>query len=324
MTMASVRFACCVIAVFAASLCQAEAQTYPTRPVKLLVPFAPGGVVDVMARLLAQKLTEGLGQSFYVENHGGAGGNIGTAAAAHAAPDGYTVLATSSSFVVNPSLYAKLPYDARRDFAAVTIASASPNVLVVYPALPVTSAAELIDLIRKNPGKYSMASSGIGTTPHFSGEILRRSLGLDIVTVPFNGAGPALAATIGGHVPVAFVAAPAAAANVKQGLLRALAVTSATRLAALPDVPTMAELGFTGHEVYTLLCVLVPAGTPRDIVERLNREIARIVALPDIGEKFANLGFEAVAGSPEESTARIDAEIDRWAKVVRDANIKPQ
>jgi tripartite-type tricarboxylate transporter receptor subunit TctC len=316
----------CAIAALALWIADdARAQTaerYPARPVRVIVPFAPGGVADVMGRLLAQKLGANLGQQFYVENHGGAGGNIGTGMAAGAAPDGYTLLITSSSFVVNPSLHAKVPYDPVRDFAAITIAAASPNVLVVHPSVAARTALELVALVRANPHKYNFASAGIGTTPHLSGELFKLTLGLDLVHVPFNGAGPALQSTLAGHTLIAFTGVPGAAAQVKEGALRALAVTSAQRSSALPDVPTMAEAGIAGQEAETLMCVLAPAATPKEIVALLHREIVKIVALPDVREKFAAFGFEAVAGTPDEAAARIKQELARWAKVIKDANIK--
>jgi tripartite-type tricarboxylate transporter receptor subunit TctC len=307
-----------------AQTAQPERTGYPARPVRVIVPFAPGGVADVMGRLLAQKLSERLGEQFYVENHGGAGGNIGTGIAAGAAPDGYTLLITSSSFVVNPSLHAKVPYDPVRDFAAVTIAAASPNVLVVHPSVAAQTVTELVDLIRAKPHTYNFASAGIGTTPHLSGELFRLSLGLDLVHVPFSGAGPALQSTLAGHTLIAFTGVPGAAAQVQSGALRALGVTSAQRSPALPDVPTMAEAGVPGQEAETLLCVLVPAGTPKPIIARLHREIVAIVALPDVRQKFEGFGFNALAGTPEQSAGRIAQELARWAKLIRDANIKAE
>jgi tripartite-type tricarboxylate transporter receptor subunit TctC len=313
-----------VVLALLMSVRAAFAQDYPTRPVKVIVPFAPGGVTDVMGRLLAQKLSETLGQQFYVENHGGAGGNIGTGVAAQAAPDGYTVVVTSSSFLVNPSLNAKVPYDPIKDFTAVTISGVSPNILVVNPSVPAKNVRELIELIRKTPGKNNFASAGIGTTPHLSGELFRLSLDLDMVHVPFNGAGPALQSTIAGHTPVAFTGLPSAVPHVQQGTLRGLAVTSASRSSALPEIPTMAEAGVPGQEAETLLLVLVPAGTSSAIVALLNREIGKVLNLPDTRQKLAGFGFDPVGTSPEQSAARIKQEIPRWAKVIRDAKIEPQ
>lgn len=312
------------LALAAAGTTRAAAEDYPSRSVRVVVPFAPGGVVDVMARLLAQKLSDNLGKQFYVENAGGAGGNIGTASAAQAKADGYTVLMTSSSFVVNPSLHAKVPYDPAKDFAAVSIAAASPNVLVVNPSQPMKTAAELIDTIKASPGKYSYASAGVGTTPHLSGELFRLSLNLDIVHVPFTGAGPALQSTVAGHTPMAFTGLPPAVPLIKSGQLRALVTTSAKRIAALPDLPTVAEAGLAGQEAETLLFVLVPAATPTEVVRALNREVARIVALPDVQAKFATLGFNPMGSTPEESAARVKAELAKWAKVIRAANIPTQ
>jgi tripartite-type tricarboxylate transporter receptor subunit TctC len=295
--------------------------TYPDHPVKMIVPFAPGGPTDVMARLLAQKMSEHFKQQFYIENEPGAGGNIGMANAAKAAPDGYTILVVSSSFVVNPSLYAKVPYDPFTDFAPITIPGDSPNVLVVNPSLPVKTVKELVDLIKANPGKYSFASAGTGTTPHLSGELFKLTYGLDLVHVPFNGAGPAIQSTVAGHTPIAFTALPPAAPLVKGGQLRALAVTSKRRSEALPDVPTMAEAGLTGQEADTLQGVLVPAHTPKPIADALYHEIVDIVHDPDVKEKFAALGFDPVANTPEEFAAQIKDEIAKWGKVIKAANI---
>jgi tripartite-type tricarboxylate transporter receptor subunit TctC len=295
---------------------------YPSRPVRVIVPFAPGGVVDVMARLLTQKLSDAMGKSFYIDNIGGAGGNIGTRNAAAAAKDGYTILITSSSFVVNPSLHAKVPYDPIGDFSPISIAAASPNVLVVNPGETSKSVKELVEAIKMAPGKYSFASAGVGTTPHLSGELFKLSAGLNLVHVPFAGAGPALQSTVGGHTPMAFSALPSAVALIKGGSLRALAVTSPQRVDALADVPTMAEAGFPGQEAETLLFIFAPAGTPNEIVDRLSTELRKLLATRDVRDQFATLGFSALATTPEQSSQRVREELAKWAKVITEANLR--
>jgi tripartite-type tricarboxylate transporter receptor subunit TctC len=300
----------------------AMADSYPVRPVRVIVPFPPGGVVDVMARLLAQKLSEALGQNFYIDNIGGAGGNIGTRTAALAEKDGYTLLVTSSSFVVNPSLHAKVPYDPVKDFIPITIAAASPNVLVVNPSEPATNVAELVEDIRKAPGKYSFASAGVGTTPHLSGELFRLSAGLDLVHVPFQGAGPALESTAGGHTLIAFSSLPAAVPLVKSGSLRALATTSVKRLDALPDVPTMAEQGFSGQEAETLIFVLAPAGTPQETVSELESGLRKILATLEIESRFDTFGFRTLAMSSSDAATRLRDEIAKWREVITRANLR--
>jgi len=300
---------------------QARAQTYPDRQVKVIVPFAAGGPTDVMARLIAQKLSESLKQQFYVENHPGAGGNIGMTVVARANPDGYTILVASSSFVVNPSLYANNPYDAFKDFEPVTLAAASPNILVVNPELPVKTVKELVDLMKANPYKYAIANPGIGTTPQLAAELFKLALKLDATSVPFGGAAPAIQSTVAGHTPIAFAAMPPAAPQVTGGKLRALAVTSARRSSALPDVPTLAESGIKEQESETMQGVLVPAKTPKAIVDQLNAEIIKAMALPDVKEKCAQLGFDPVANTPEEFAGYIKKEVDKWGKVIQDAKI---
>ena len=311
-------------ALLAIPLTQVEGASYPARPVKVIVPFAPGGVVDIMGRLLSQKLSEMLGETFYVENVGGAGGNIGVAKAANSPADGYTLLMTSSSFVVNPTLHKKVPYDPYKDFAPVTIAAAAPNVIVVNPQVAAKSITELVAEIRGNPGKFSFASSGTGTTPHLSGELFRLSFKLDMVHVPFTGAGPSLEATVGGHTPIAFSSLPGAVPLVKAGSLRALAVTSSERVNVLPDVPTLAEAGAPGQEAETLLFVLFPARTPNGTIQLVHDAIAKIVRMPDIEKRFDTFGFRPLSLSPEQSAARIKTEIALWAKIIHDANIQQQ
>jgi tripartite-type tricarboxylate transporter receptor subunit TctC len=296
-------------------------KNYPDRPVRMIVPFAAGGPTDVTARLIAQHLSEKLGKQFYVENIAGAGGNTGTGQAARAAPDGYTLLVASTGFIVNASLYAKIPYDPRKDFAPITLAAASPNVLTVHPSVPANSVKELVELIKANPAKYSFAGPGTGSTPHLSGELFKLHFNLDLVHVPFTGAAPAITSTIGGHTPIAFTALPPAIAAIKDGKLRALALTSEKRVPSLPDVPTMAEAGVQGHEADTLTSILVPAGTPKEIVDLLYREIAAVVALPDVRERLTSLGFLPIANRPDEFAQRIDVELVKWAKVIRDAKI---
>jgi tripartite-type tricarboxylate transporter receptor subunit TctC len=306
----------------AASQAQTAPGGYPDKAVKVIVPFAPAGPTDIVARLIATKLSERLGKQFYVENVTGAGGNTGMGQAARAAPDGYTVLFVSSSYVVNPSLYPKIPYDPYKDFIPVTVVGDAPNILLINPAVPARTVAELVSYIRANPGKLSYASAGTGTTPHLSGELFRLTMKLDIVHVPFSGAGPAIQSLAGGHTPMAFTSLPPAIPMIQEGKLRPLAVTAATRAAALPDVPTLGESGLPDQEADTLQAVLLPAGTPQPIVDLLYREIKAIVALPDIKERFAVLGLDAVANTPEEFAAQIRREIAKWGKVIHDANIR--
>src|SRR5215469_16501269 len=279
-----------VAALAAATAAHGEDATYPSRPVRIIVPFAPGGPPDVISRLVAQKLSERWRQQVYVENLPGAGGNTGTATAARAAPDGYTLYMMSTGFMVNPSLYAKVPYDPIKDFVPVTLAATSPNVLFVHPSVPAHSVKELIGLIKANPGTYSYAQPSTGSTPHLSGELLKLQYGLDLVTVPFNGAAPAVSSTLAGHTPIAFTALPPAMANIREGSLRGLAVTAAKRSAALPDLPTMTEAGVPDQEAETINGLLVPAGTPADIIARINRDTVAALSQPDVKEHLAVLG----------------------------------
>jgi tripartite-type tricarboxylate transporter receptor subunit TctC len=295
---------------------------YPSRPVRIIVPFAAGGPPDVIARLVAQKLSESWRQQVYVEDLPGAGGNTGTAAAARAAPDGYTLYMMSTGFMVNPSLYAKVPYDPIKDFAPVTLAATSPNVLFVHPSVPAHSVKELIALITSSPGKYSYAQPSTGSTPHLSGELLKLQYGLDLVTIPFNGASLAVNSTLAGHTPIAFTALPPAIANIKEGNLRGLAVTARKRAAALPEVPTMAEAGIPDQEGETINGLLAPAATPGDIVARINRDTVAALSQPDVKERLSALGFEPAVTTPDEFGARIRSEIVKWDKVVRAAHIR--
>jgi tripartite-type tricarboxylate transporter receptor subunit TctC len=312
------------LVIAAAGHAQDHAQdaSYPNRPVRIIVPFAAGGPPDVISRIVGQKLSERWGQQVYVENHPGAGGNTGTATAARAAPDGYTLYMMSTGFMVNPSLYAKVPYDPIKDFVPVTIAAASPNILFVNPVVPARSVGELIALIKSSPGKYSYAQPSTGSTPHLSGELFKLQYGLDLVTVPFNGASLAVNSTIAGHTPIAFTALPPAIANIKEGNLRGLAVTAAKRSPALPDVPTMAEAGIPDQEAETINGLLAPAGTPDEIVARINRDTVAALSLPEVKERLSVLGFEPVVSTPAEFGARIKSEIAKWDKVVRAAHIR--
>jgi tripartite-type tricarboxylate transporter receptor subunit TctC len=301
-----------------------SAQTYPARPVRVIAPVAPGGPTDVFARLIAQQLSEQVGKQFYVENIGGAGGNIGIGRAAQAVPDGYTVLVVGPNYVVNPSLYAKVPYDPSKDFDPVTLAVTTTVVLTVNPLVPAQTVKDLIALIKANPAKYNYSSGGIGTPGHLAGELFRQSLGLDLVHVPFNSAGLAIGSAVAGHTPISFVAPAPAVPQVRESKLRALAVTSKTRSLALPDIPTMAEAGYPDIECDNWVAVLVPAGTPGEIVTLLNRKIVKIVALPVVKEQLAKLGFEPVGNSPGECAALFRTEIAKWARVIGAAGIKAE
>ena len=302
----------------------ARAQTWPTRPVRIIVPFQPGGSTDIFARLAAQKLTEHFGKQFYVENVAGATGNVGTAQAARAAPDGHTFLIAFSSYVVNPTLFAKLPFDPDKDFAPVTLAVAAPNLVTVNPSLPARDLKELVALIKANPGKYTYTSGGVGTQAHLLAEMLRLSQALDIVHVPFNGAAPAIASAMAGHTPIAWATIASAKQALEAGQLRALAVASKTRSQLLADVPTTAEAGYPDIQGDSWVGLLAPAGTPNEIIGAVQREIAAIIALPEVKERLPTLGFEAVASTPEEFAIRIKVETEMWGKVIRAANIKPE
>src|SRR5215470_5031787 len=302
----------------------ASAQVYPSRPVKVIVPVAAGGANDTTARLFAQKLSESLGQQFYVENMPGAGGNLGIAATARASADGYTLLAAGGNFVINPSLYAKVPYDPFKDFVAVSLMCSSPHVLAVHPSVAANTAKEFIALVKTKPGELAYGSAGRGTPAHLAGELFKLAFGLDIIHVPFSGGGPAMTSTLGGHTPAIMSALPTGAPYIKAGNVRGLAMISAKRSSLLPDVPTMGEATGVELEADIVTGLVAPAGTPREIVDVLHQAIANIVAPPEFRERLLALGFDPVASTPEHFGEWLRLEIDKWAKVIRDANISVQ
>jgi tripartite-type tricarboxylate transporter receptor subunit TctC len=289
--------------------------------VKILVPFPAGGVTDIVGRLIAQKLSERLGQQFYIENQGGAGGNLGMGAVARSAGDGYTILLSSSSIVVNPSLYNKVPFDVDKDFIPVTKAGGSPNAWQVNPSFPANTMKDLIDLIKREPGKHSVGSPGSGTTPSLSIELLKQSLGLQFVVVPFPGGGPMVQSLLGGHTPIACGALGNVVNLIKEGKVRALAITARKRLPSTPDIPTLEEIGIKDQEAETMTGVFVPAGTPKPVVDLLQREISAIVNAPDIKARLLELGVVAEGDSSADFTAYVRAEIAKWRKVIEDAKI---
>ena len=329
MSMLTLRILVCGAALMMATHGHAQtasgsAANYPNRPVKVIVPFAPGGVTDVIARLWAQRMSAGLGQQFYVENHAGGGSNLGMGAAARQPADGYSLMVGASSFTINPVLYKKIPYDPFKDFTAVSLLDTTPGVLIVHPSLPAKSFQELVALVRANPGKYSYGMSGIGTPNHLLGELLKLSFGLDLVTVPFPGGGPAIQSTIAGHTPIAYVALTSIPPLVEGGQVRALAVTGMKRSAVLPSVPTMLEMGVRGQEPDTFTGLMAPAGTPKDIIDRLNAETVKILAAEDIKQRLANLGSEPQSTTPAEFEGRLKQEVAFWGKVIEDARIDRQ
>ncbi|HTQ75972.1 MAG TPA: tripartite tricarboxylate transporter substrate binding protein [Burkholderiales bacterium] len=305
--------------LFAAACC---AQEWPSKPVRIVVPFAPGGPVDIIARILGVKLADAFGQQFVVENRTGAGGNIGAAVVAKSAPDGYTLLTTSSAIVVNMSLYENPGYDAERDFIAVATAASQPNMIIVTANDP---ARTLRELIKESRGKQiAFASPGSGTTPHLTGEnVLRVLAKLDVTPVHFRGAGLAVTAVVQGEPPIGCMAISGPLPQVKAGKLRALAVSSAKRIPALPDVPTLAEEGFPGVEDYTWVGVFLPAGTPAPIAQKLNAAVNRALDAADVRERLAANAFDPVGGTPQQAADYVKAEIVKWAKVVRETGAKP-
>jgi tripartite-type tricarboxylate transporter receptor subunit TctC len=309
-------------AVAAVSTGIAQAADYPNRPLRLIVPFAAGGPTDTIARVIGQKLTEGLGHQVVVDNRAGAGGNIGMGLAASSAADGHTMIVVSSSFVVNPGLYKKIPYDPYKSFAPVSNVAASPNVFTVHPSVAARSMKELLTLISADPKKFSIATPGIGTTPDLSAQLLKLTTKLDYVTVPFGGAGPAVGAVVGNQVSIGCTALPPTTPHIKAGRLRAIAVTSAKRSGAIDDVPTMAEVGFKGQEADTLQGLLLPAGSPKVAVDRLHAEVKRMIALKDVRSRVEGLGFNIIGSSPDDFRAQIKVEVEKWSKVVKAAGIK--
>jgi tripartite-type tricarboxylate transporter receptor subunit TctC len=298
-------------------------QSYPQKPVRAIVPFT-AGAVDTMSRTIGAKFTEKWGQPVVIDNRPGAGGTIGTAVAAKAAPDGYTWLMATFGHAVNPTLYGKLPFDTWADFDPVILLATTPTVLLVHPSVPVTSLEQLLALAKARRDQMSFASAGNGSTTHLAGELFKSTAQLPIVHVPYKGSAPAMADLIGGRVQMAFDPLPSSFQHIRSGSVKPIAVTSAKRSALFPDVPTMAEAGLAAPEVNWWAGVLVPTGTPKETVALLNAEFRRILALPDVKERFASLGYELVGSSPEEFKTFLKAEMSKWGDVVKTANIRVQ
>jgi tripartite-type tricarboxylate transporter receptor subunit TctC len=300
------------------------AQAYPVKSIRLIIPFAAGGPTDVIARLVSQKLYEAWSQQIVVDNRGGAGGNIGMGLAARANPDGYTWLMVSSSFVVNPTLYSKIPYDPYRDLIPISNLAASPHVFFLHASSTIKTIAELVALAKSSPGKLSIATPGIGTTPDLSARLFAFTTAIDLIAVPYGGGGPSLAAVLGNQVAVGCQAIPPVTPHLKAGRLRALGLTASKRSDALPDVPTLAELGYSGQEADTMQGLLVPAGTPPAVVRKISNDVRGVMALPDIRQRVTDLGFDVIASTPEAFAVQVKAEIERWGKVITSAGIKAE
>jgi tripartite-type tricarboxylate transporter receptor subunit TctC len=316
------RVLCVAIAALAAANAVAQG-AYPNKPVRIVVPFPAGGTTDLLARSAAQKLSEAWSQQVIVDNRPGAAGNIGSELVAKSPGDGYTLLmGTVGTHAINASLYAKMPYDHVKDFVPVILVAGVPNVLVVHPSVPVNSVQELIAYAKANPGKLNFASSGNGTSIHLSGELFKTMTGVQMAHIPYKGSAPALTDLLGGQVQLMFDNLPSALPYIKAGKLRPLAVTSTTRAPALPDTPTVAESGVPGFEASSWFGLLAPAGTPRDVVIKINGEVAKWLDSPDAREKLAAQGANVASGSPEDFTKHIQAETAKWAKVVKDSGAK--
>ncbi len=300
----------------------ASAQTYPERPITLVVPFAAGGSTDVVARVIAQKMGEGLGQQIVVENIAGAGGNLGADRVARAEPDGYTILmGTVATHALNPLILKTKPYDPEKDFAPVSLLVVVPNVLVVNPQLPVNNVAELVALLKAEPEKHAYASSGNGTPLHLSGELFKSMAGVDMQHVPYKGSGPALNDLLGNQISIMFDNLPSSSGHIKSGTLKALGVTTAERASSFPDVPTIAET-VPGYETYTWNALFAPAGTPDDAVNKLNEAVKKALADPGVAGRMAEFSAKIVASSPEELKTHVSEEIAKWGPVVKDANVQ--
>src|SRR6476619_5232609 len=304
---------------------QAHAQSFPTRPITLVIPFAPGGSTSIIGRGIADKMSELLGEKIVVDNRPGAGGTVGTKAVAKSDPDGYTLLlGYTGTLAIGPSLYKNVGYDPRKDFAPIGMIGNAPNSLVVNPSFPARTLAELIAYAKANPGKVNFGSAGAGTASHITGEYFARAAGITLVHIPYKGTGPALTDVLGGHIPMAFAPIPASHANVSAGTLRALAVTSATRSNLLPDVPTMAEAGLPGFDASLYYGVGAPAGTPRPVIDKLNKELQAALASSEVKKQLGLDGTEITPGTPEDYAAFIDKDEKKWSQLVKASGVEQE
>jgi tripartite-type tricarboxylate transporter receptor subunit TctC len=301
----------------------AQAQAYPNKPIRLVCPFPPGGAVDIASRSVAQALSQQLGQPVTVDNRPGAGGNIGAEIVAKAAPDGYTLLmATSNILAINPALYSKVPFDSLKDFAPISIVVSLNNVLVLNPGVPYKSVQEVIAAAKAQPGKLTYASSGNGTSIHLSGELFKSMAGVNMLHIPYKGSAPAVTDLLAGQVNMMFDNIPSSLPHIKAGKLRALAVTGSKRSHSLPDLPTIAEAAIPGYESYVWFGVVAPAGTPPEIVKRLNAELAKAAVTPEFRDRLMGQGYDVLSTTPEQMTASIRSEMAKWGKIVKDSGAK--
>ena len=298
------------------------AQPYPSRAVRVIVPFAPGGGTDILVRTIAPRLSEALGQQLVIDNRAGGGSTIGSELAARSPADGYTLLMVDTSFTTNPSLYSKLPYDSVRDFAPVSLLAAAPVILIVHPSVPVKTVKEFVALAKARPGQLNFASGGPGSSTHLGGELLKLVANIDLVHIPYKGTGPAVADVLGGQVVMMFAGISSVKQHVAVGRLRAIAVSGDKRSPAMPEVPTFVESGLKGVDSGTYWGCLAPAATPRDVINKLSSTIAGVLKLPDILQRLVDLGFDPIGGSPEQFATNIKSEIEKWARVIKNANVK--
>ena len=314
-----------LLALFCLAASLAQAQDYPTRAIRLIVPFSPGGVADTSARVVADRLGARLGQQVLVENRAGASGNIGTQMVAQSAPDGHTlVLGFDGTMVINPWVFPSIPFDSVKDFAPVTKLGDATLIMVAHPSVPAKDMRELIALAKAKPGSLSFGTSGTGGTPHLAGELLNQRAGIALTHIPYKGGGQAVGDVVGGQIPLVYTAIASAQQYVKSGRLKALGVSGAKRSTSLPDVPTFIESGLDGFVVDSWVGIFAPAKTPRAIVDRLQRELAAILALPEVRERYAVLGIEPVGNTPEQFGEQVRADLAKWEKVVKQANIKAE
>ena len=312
-----------VVLALAAPGLDAQAQTYPNKPIRLVCPFPPGGAVDIASRSVAQALSQQLGQPVTVDNRPGAGGNIGAEIVAKAAPDGYTLLmATSNILAINPALYSKVPFDSLKDFAPISLVVSLNNVLVLNPGVPYKSVPEVIAAAKAQPGKLTYASSGNGTSIHLSGELFKSMAGVNMLHIPYKGSAPAVTDLLAGQVNMMFDNIPSSLPHIKAGKLRALAVTGSKRASSLPDLPTIAEAAIPGYESYVWFGVVAPAGTPPEIIKRLNAELAKAAVTPEFRDRLTGQGYDVLSTSPEQMTASIRSEMDKWGKIVKASGAK--